>query len=322
MQAALGFAWYDLNQFEEASKALLRALKSQDRFGKVPIAVVEKLVNSEARLGEQNNDPLLISGAIQRLDGLDLAGLGDIGNPERWALRGSAYKRIAAVAARALLQAVAVPTALDAAETAEVRRVMRDALENSAAAYAAAEGGRDGRPLVAYLALNRLALDALLHGSVPPDGERIALARACAEVADASFAVEANFWDAIASAEAKLVEALLDGSLLVEGAAGDAALDALLQTYRETLRSVTVKPAELDSVIVQMDLLARLLDALASKPGGANTARPSACAGLPSAWARSAPRHSRMKRRPRPLPRRLHRCHANAPAPGEKKARG
>ena len=113
-----------------------------------------------------------------------------------------------------------------------------------------------------------LALDALLHGPVPPDDERIALTRACAEVADASFAVEANFWDAIASAEAKLVEALLDGRLHAEGAAGDAALDALLQTYRDTLRSVTVKPAELDSVIVQMDLLARLLDALASKPGG------------------------------------------------------
>jgi CHAT domain-containing protein len=278
VQSLIGFAWYDLNRFDKARQALLQALRSQDRHGRVPLTVIEKLVNAEARLGEQTGDATLISGAIQRLDGLDLAGLGGAGTAERWALRGSAYKRLAAVAARTLLQAEAMPGALDAAAVAQVRQLMQQALGHAAQAYAEAEGGRTGRPLDPYLALNRLALEALLHEpGTKAAAENVVLARACGLAADASFARQPGFWDAIMSAEAKLTEALLDGRLHVEAKAGDDALDDLLLTYRHTLRGVSVKPAELDSVLVQLELLAQLLDALA---GGRNDGRRLAAARL------------------------------------------
>ena len=57
VQSALGAVWYDLGQFEKARKALLEAIRLDDRDGMVPIYDIAKLANAEARLGEARASP-------------------------------------------------------------------------------------------------------------------------------------------------------------------------------------------------------------------------------------------------------------------------
>ncbi|MBM4259759.1 MAG: CHAT domain-containing protein [Deltaproteobacteria bacterium] len=124
VQSALGATWLALGQFAEARKTYLRAIQAADDAGRVPIRDIEQLANIEARLGEKLADkesegegapapettpqerPLeLIDLALKRLDALDQVAITPLGldqialvpNPERSALRGSAFKRKAAV---------------------------------------------------------------------------------------------------------------------------------------------------------------------------------------------------------------------------------
>ena len=144
LQSALGATWYDLREFDKAREALLRAVRSEDKDGQVPIHDIEKLANVEARLGERlaqaevrpvfepgpkaakgakqraalrsdavrpddvKSAEALISLAIQRLRTLDglVARRGEVAaNIERSGLLGSAYKRLANLYALRVLAA-------------------------------------------------------------------------------------------------------------------------------------------------------------------------------------------------------------------------
>jgi CHAT domain/Lecithin:cholesterol acyltransferase len=285
LQSAIGAAWFDLGQFDKARTALLAAVQAEDREGTVPIHDIEKLANVEARLGEREAtaeaDPKAknakkppsgdsepqgearIRLAIDRLHMLDqllAAKGGPLPNPERSALLGGAYKRLASVNALAVLQA-GQPGPRDTAAQA-----MRDALQRSTAAYARDEGQPGSGRFDSYLALNRLALQALVDW--PADGVAadpaagVDLARQCRLEAQARYAKEGDPWSAVMQSDAAMTEALLDGSLGLAGDAGQAALEKLATSYAATLANLTLRPSQLDSVVTQMELLSRFGDAL------------------------------------------------------------
>jgi hypothetical protein len=283
LQSAIGSTWLDLGQFDRARTALLAAVQAEDRDGTVPIHDIEKLANVEARLGERQataadapkagdagqadrgapSGEKLIELAITRLRTLDqlvAAEGGPLRNPERSALLGSAYKRLASVKARIAL------TTRDAGQRAANIAAMRTALQHSIAAYGRDEGHPGTGQFDSYLALNRLALLALLPwpaDSVAADRARaIDLARQCGGEAQASYARDGNPWGAVKQSEAVLVEALLDGSLGRSDESGQAAFDALATSYTSTLLNLTLRPGQLDSVVTHMQLLSRFADAL------------------------------------------------------------
>ncbi len=277
VQSALGAVWYDLGQFEKARKALLEAIRLDDRDGMVPIYDIAKLANAEARLGEARGEPELIDSAIRRLDSLDelafAAQDGEAGgrkvNPERSALLGSAYKRKASLAARILIEAQRRPEVLSQAELDQTRTTMVDALKQSVAAYAISAGlpGRAGFDI--YRAINRLALDALTEWRDASERKAAAaLARWCGERAAERFAHKPDFWDAIMQPEALLVEHLVEGTLGHSTDATAIVFERIVRTYRETLDNVTVTPAQIDSVASQLEVLARLYEALATAGNG------------------------------------------------------
>ena len=283
LRSAIGATWFDLGEFDQARAALLAAVQAEDREGTVPIHDIEKLANVEARLGERQataGEPAksgqksaaqaaapsgealirVAIGRLQTLDQLVAAEGGTLHNPERSALLGSAYKRLACVQARAVL------LASDASTRATAAEAMREALARSIQAYARDEGSPGSGQFDSYLALNRLALSALLPvpaGSATADAARdIALARQCGQDAQARFAQDGDPWRAVMQSDSAMVEALLDGSLGREGDAGQAALDKLVDNYAATLANLTLRPVQLDSVVTQMELLSRLADAL------------------------------------------------------------
>jgi hypothetical protein len=256
LQSALGAAWRDLGEFEQARAALQAALTAVDRTGGVPVRDIEQLANVEARLGEKQGGPdglAQVRAALQRPDRLDELVGGS--NPERGALRGSALKRLASLHARTLLP----PDPASGTARDEALAGLRSALADCARAYGQAEG-RPEQDFDPYPALNRLVLEALL-GAADPAGA-IALAQHCGRVAAQRFAGQPDAWAAAMQAEAQLVERLLDGRFGAGGDAGPAAFEAVAQAYVETLAGTSFKPVELDSVFAHLELLSRFADAL------------------------------------------------------------
>jgi hypothetical protein len=140
---------------------------------------------------------------------------------------------------------------------------LRRSLEASIAAYRRDECTAGTREFSAYLALNRLALDALTPWRSDAEKQAaIELAHECQRYATESFGRSASPWDAMMQPEALLVERLVDGSLEGEGDAARAALEELAAAYAQALDNVTVKPSQLDSMLSQMELLSRFLDAV------------------------------------------------------------
>jgi hypothetical protein len=285
LQSALGTTWLELSEFERARKAFLAAVQAVDRIGLVPIRDIEQLANVEARLGERCAEAEMATGggrpgaaedlidtALKRLAGLDALlqdqmasdgeaqlATGSAPHNERSALRGSAWKRKASLRARRVLSGK-----LDEKEKSEAIAQMNQYLKNSVEAYRSAEGSPGGRSFKVYNALNRLALDALTPWKPPEERETaIELAQQCRRTAAQDFAAEPEYWNAVNQAEARLVERLLDRSLGLDGQAGRAVFDELVGDYTDALSNVTVRPSELDSTVVQMELLSRFYDALA-----------------------------------------------------------
>ncbi len=272
VQSALAATWRELGELEKAREAYLRAIQAEGDLGRVPVKDIEQLANVEARLGErmagkatdaksEKGAQALVRLAITRLKKLDeiVGGQADteaartsaLINPERSALLGSAFKRQASLYARKLLKAD-----LQEEEKSELGNEMEKALKSSIEAYRSAEGTTEDGRLNPYLALNRLALDAL----TPWDTEArkdaaIALAQQCKQAAEQAYARSRDIWDAVMQPEAVLVERLLDDSFAKTGEAGQAAFDAVVDAYAEALRNIAIKPSELDSVVSQMELL-------------------------------------------------------------------
>nr|WP_316639628.1 CHAT domain-containing protein [uncultured Roseateles sp.] len=291
LQSALGATWRDLGQWEKARDAYVAAIQADDRIGQVPIRDIEQLAKVEAFLGEQraeaelNTDQTPAAGergmdllnlALRRLRGLDAlvsARAAEASEAEviatiaRAALRGGVYKRKASVAARQLLRG-----GLAANEQDEARDAMTRALNDGVSAYASAEGHPGAGRFSPYLALNRLALDALTDWPSPGDRDAsIALAQQCQQRAVQGFARNPNLWDAVMQADALLVERLLDGSLGLPGEAGHTRFDELARAYDTVLSNISVKASQVDAMVAQMELLSRLCDALSLTQFGNET---------------------------------------------------
>jgi hypothetical protein len=288
LQSALGTTWLELNEFERARKAFLAAVQAVDRIGLVPIRDIEQLANVEARLGERCAEAEMaasgavdgrpgaaeafIDTALKRLAGLDAllqdrfvtadeaqAAANSAPHNERSALRGSAWKRKASLRARSVLSGK-----LDDEQQAKAIAEMNQYLKNSIESYRSAEGSPGSSGFKVYNALNRLALDALTPWKSPAERDTaIELAQLCRRTAAEDFKADPEYWNAVNQPEALLVERLLDGSLGREGQAGRAVFDELVGDYTDALSNVTVRPSELDSTVVQMELLSRFYDALA-----------------------------------------------------------
>jgi hypothetical protein len=143
---------------------------------------------------------------------------------------------------------------------------MLDALQHSVAAYGRDQGHPGTGHFDTYLALNRLALDALTpwtkKTAEADKAQAIGLARQCRSNAEAHFAKTGDMWSAVIQSEAQLVEALIDGRLGRAGEAGQAAFVELVASYAQTLANLTLKPGQLDSIVTQMELLSRFCDVL------------------------------------------------------------
>lgn len=283
LQSALGATWRDLGVWAKARDAYVAAIQADDRIGQVPIRDIEQLAKVEACLGEQRAEaelsaaPGSVDGetgmqlldlALRRLRGLDALVSASVGEPSeaeliatiaRAALRGGVYKRKASVAARRILVGGMSPAQQD-----QAREAMSRALDGGVAAYASAEGHPGASRFSPYLALNRLALDALTDWPSPGDRDAsIALAQQCRQRAVQGFARNPNLWDAVMQADALLIERLLDGSLGLPGEAGHARFDELARAYDGVLCNISVKALQIDAMVTQMELLSRLCDALA-----------------------------------------------------------
>ncbi|MEO7937233.1 MAG: CHAT domain-containing protein [Burkholderiaceae bacterium] len=282
LQSAIGATWYALNLLEKARVSYLLAVQAEDHAGQVPIRDIEKLANIEARLGTARgtlegaagtavgteSGQALIETAIGRLDGLNtlLSARAQPGsaparlfNAERSALLGSAYKRLADLHAQRVLSQHA-----SAKERTLSGDAMAAALLESAAAYRAAERNPGSGQFVPYPSLNRLAIEALMAES--PDSPRAAaidVARQCAISAAKDDTGDIGPWNDVIPVDALLVERMLDGTLGATGNIGLTVLNEIAQAYASSLSNVLMKPSQMDSMVSQMELLARFADALA-----------------------------------------------------------
>ena len=291
LNSALGATWRDLGRFDRARAAYLAAIQAEDAAGRVPIRDIEQLAHVEARLAEeqaaQGPQPpgektaaaetaeQLLDLALARLNGLEkLVSAGTHGlatpvfNAERSMLLGSVLKRRASLDARRLLAAAGEggklangPRERDIQHSAEA---MAATLEQAVAAYRSAEGMPGDSRFSPAAALNRLALDALTPWS--PDGvdrdAALALAQRCREDAALRQAKSPTVSGAVLLPESLLVESLLDDSLGRAGDGGQVAYEHLAEAYSTTLAELSLKPANIDTMVSQMALLSLFLDAL------------------------------------------------------------
>jgi CHAT domain-containing protein len=256
---ALGEVYAELGDayFDKAREQYLAAIRLEDRSGGVPIGAIEQLANLEARTGHTTANAALITAALGRLEGLvQLAsttldpaeqnnGTGSPAgsNPERAALLGSAYKRLAAVLAGNLRQD----------HDQEGGDVLL-ALERAIDWYAKA----GTQP---YQVLNLLALEAVRDFGIEAQPASLELARGCAQQARAAWRANPDFWNAVMPADALLTERLLDRSFGSKGRAGETSFTEVQKTYADALAHVPGTPRELDSVVQHLRILQVLFKA-------------------------------------------------------------
>jgi CHAT domain-containing protein len=281
VQSALGATWRQLGQPDKAHAALLAAIQAAGDLGRVPVKDIEQLAEVEALLGDRivKNDPTggsdaqglrYIDLAISRLNRLgeivsgkvegESESLATDSSPERLALIGNAWKSKAGLYARQLLR-----PSLDANEAADIGEKMDHALVRSVDAYRSAEEKVGAGCLNAYLTLIRLEVDLLTDWASPGQKESaIALAQRCRQAAAQEPLDGPTVREAAIQADALLIERLLDGGFgAADADACTVAFDEVANAYGGALSSLTVTPSELESIVTQVELLARFFDAKA-----------------------------------------------------------
>ncbi len=247
--------------FEAACQFYSAAIAAEDKAGRVPIAAIEQLANLEARLGESRGQPALVDRAIERLHDLDKAARDNVNpapgktataaqlkaNVERASLVGAAYKRKAAIYARAIVAGKARGTAV---------KQFNDAVRASIQAYQAASGRQHDKRFDPYPALNWLALKSL-----DGDGASVEVCRRCAELSNENFHRSPGFWQAVMAADAFLVESLCVGAFEQTGNDGEQSLGKVWKRYADSLANLQVAPKDLDSVTEQLSILALFFEA-------------------------------------------------------------
>lgn len=250
--AELGDAYFD-----KAREQYLSAIREEDGNGGVPIRAIEQLANLEARTGHATADALLITTALGRLDGLVQLASTTLdrpeqnkgtespagNNPERAALLGSAYKRLAAVLAGNLRK-----------DHDKEGGDSHQALERAIDWYAKA----GEQP---YQRLNRLALEAVRDFGIEAKPASVELARGCVQQARAAWRANPDFWNAVMPADALMTERLVDRSLGSKGRAGETSFTEVQKTYADALAHVPGTPRELDSVVQHLRILQVLFEA-------------------------------------------------------------
>jgi tetratricopeptide (TPR) repeat protein len=242
VRMALGEAYGDLEQYEEAAANFAAALDTGELDSKTTIKAVEQLSNFEARLAKTQKKPDGIQKAIDRLKALQTVAP----TAERFSLIGSAYKRLADLAP-------------DAA-------VLRDRLNDAANAYAEAHAHNEKRgtfehyPVVNWLAL-KVVLGApphdaltLLEKSETSARERFARSR---DTIDAVF-------DAVASADAAVVRALVTSTFATAGDERNKAIDRIVASYRDLFRRVQATRGQKGSAMGQLETLESLMRKLSA----------------------------------------------------------
>ncbi len=239
----LGSVW--LERACDHYRNAIRASRSDE----VPIKAIEQLANLEARLGANLRQPRLIETALKRLLGLNqLSEAGDDRPPnaERCGLLGSAYKRLASVHARQVLE-----HADDAA-----LKPFEDAVAHSAFWYQQGDGADDPARFDPNCALNRLSLQTVLDVSDAMRGELIELAQQAAAAAQSAYRGNKNYWNAVMPVDALTIEYLLNGSLVASDDTAEATATRLRETYDHARADVHARPREVDSTATQLCLLA------------------------------------------------------------------
>ena len=259
MRFALGEVYAELGDayFDKAREQYLAAIRPEDKNGGVPIRAIEQLANLEARTGHTTANAVLINTALGRLEGLVQLASTTLdpaeqnngtespagSNPERAALLGGAYKRLAAVLAGNLRKD----------HNKDGGGVLL-ALERAIDWYAKA----GTQP---YQVLNLLALEAVRDFGIEAQPTSLERVRGCALQARVAWRANPDFWNAVIPAEAMMTERLLDHSLGSKGRAGEASFTELQKTYTDALAHVPGTPRELDSVVQHLRILQVLFEA-------------------------------------------------------------
>lgn len=238
----------------------------------------------------------LIEQALERLDGLDRLTRRDTGlqdedddadprcplskapNCLRRALRGRVCRRMASVQARRILSLHSTQAAdTQAADTQVVQaQVARGKIHDYLGLAIGAYRGAEGSPSLGYfypdLTLNRLALEALDGEYARKDdseSERkrkreaaVTLARLCGQGAENKHDRDAA--SALLRAKGMLVEELILGGLGADGRNGDLIFEAISQACLDATTNITLKPSELDVIVIDLESLSRLFLALAT----------------------------------------------------------
>jgi hypothetical protein len=258
---AMGEVYAELGEtsFEKARDLYLAAIHPEDTKGVVPLRAIEQLANLEARTGFDTANEKLIRQALERLEGLlrltSTPGPRPEGrreketppptNPERAALLGATYKRLAAVLAGNLLKAQDQEGEKDNIPAGErIREALGDAIDWY---------GRGGE--LPYQVLNRLGLEAVRDLGLRAKPAAIERAREYARHARTAWRTNPDFWNAVMPADALLTERLLDHSLGVQGRSGNGALADVQKAYADALAHVPGTPRERDSVAKNLRIL-------------------------------------------------------------------
>jgi hypothetical protein len=256
---ALGEVYAELGDayFDQAQEHYLAAIRLEDSSGGVPIRAIEQLANLEARTGHTTANAVLINTALGRLKGLvqlaattldraeqnNETGSPALSNPERAALLGGVYKRLAAVLAGKLHQD-------HDQEGGDVLLALEQAID-----WYAKAGTQP------YQVLNLLALEAVRDFGIEAPPASLELARGCAQQARAAWRANPDFWNAVMPAEALMTERLLDRSLGSRGRAGETSFTEVQKIYADALAHVSGTARELDSVLQHLRILKVLFEA-------------------------------------------------------------
>ena len=249
---ALGKIYADLagEGFEIARNYYLHAISLEDKKGIVAIKTIEQLANLEARTGEQRKNRKLIEAGIKRLKALvRLSSLNDKDpspNPERTALLGSAYTKLAAYGI-----------------TKKGRKWTWEPLEETLkdAANAYKTGTETNRPAYPYNTLNALQCE-LLSKPETKTKNNISLAQSCGETARKKYQESGKLWDAVMSADASMTAWLLGAKLppvKIDGKNKKDDFESLKKIYLDSISGVPASNRHLDSVTSNLCLLAKFL---------------------------------------------------------------
>jgi CHAT domain-containing protein len=231
---ALGAAYGEAGNFDPAARFLKAALELETSDNATTLRAVEQLANFEARSAVRRKSEAEVRKAIERLESLLKVGA----SSERYALLGSAYKRLAILEADPSKALESVRRAADNYRIAHQRAMQRGAFNP-------------------YPALNWITLFAVTGKSVPEADSILARAETAARE---RFAKTHDFFDASAIPDAKLAVALASESL-------PAQVSELAALYADALKLASATGREIDSVTQQLASTASLLRKLSTGKG-------------------------------------------------------